>query len=67
MAEEANVALPNPATSGTDMENPQHDTGAKATNVTSQEGSSEPAKEGTEQEEAADSTYIVKRFILPRS
>lgn len=56
MAEEANVALSNPATSGTDMEISQHDNGAKPTDIATQEGTSEPSKEGAEPEEAADTT-----------
>ena len=67
MAEEANVTSPHSATSGTDMEKSQHDNGAKATNVATQEGISEPSKEGAEQEEAADSRFTFKDFILPRN
>lgn len=64
MAEEANVASPHPATSGIDMEKSQHDNGAKATNVATQEGISEPSKEGAEQEEAADSRFTFKDLLL---
>ncbi|CAF9924722.1 MAG: hypothetical protein ALECFALPRED_002820 [Alectoria fallacina] len=56
MAEESNMALSNPATSGAETENSQQDNGAKATDIAMDEGNSELPKEGAEQEEAAETT-----------
>ncbi len=54
MAEETNVALSDPTTSATEIEHSQQDNGANAADVVMDEGTSEPLKEGAEQEEAAD-------------
>lgn len=56
MAEETNVALPNPTTLGNEMEHSQQDNGAEAADITMDEGAFEPPKEGAEQEESADAT-----------
>lgn len=55
MAEETNVALSDPTTSGAEMEHSQQDNGAKAADIAVDEGVSEPSKEGAEEEEATDS------------
>lgn len=51
IAEEANVASPNPAISGAEMEHSQEGNGAKATDIV---GTSEPPKEGADQQEIAE-------------
>lgn len=56
MAEETNVALPEPTTLGNEMEHSQEDNGAEAADITMDEGAFEPPKEGAEQEESADGT-----------
>ena len=56
MAEEANVALSDPVTSGAELEHSQQENGAKAADVAMDEDTSEPHKEGVEQEEVADGT-----------
>ena len=61
MAEEANVALSDPTTSGPEMEHSQQDNGAKAAHTAMDESTSEPAKEGAEQEEAVEGTYTFER------
>lgn len=61
MAEEANVALSNPTTSGAEKELSQQDSGAKAADIAMDEGTSEPYKEGAGQEEVADRMSNPKR------
>lgn len=61
MAEETNMALSNPATSGAETENSQQDNGAKATDIAMDEGTSELPKEGAEQEEATESMSDCER------
>ena len=53
MAEEANVASPNPAVSGAEMDHPQQGNGPEAADIA---GTSEPSKEGAGQEEIAEGT-----------
>lgn len=60
MAEEANVAMSAPTTSDPKIEPSQQDSGAKAADITMDEGTSEPNKEGAEQEEGADDTSSLK-------
>lgn len=61
MAEEANVALSNPSASGAEKELSQQDSGAKAADITMDEGTSEPHKEGAGQEEVADRMFNPKQ------
>ena len=56
MAEEINVALSDPTISGAEMEHSHQDNGTKAVDTAVDEGISEPAREGAEQEEAANGT-----------
>ena len=56
MAEEANVALSDPVTSGAEVEHSQPENGAKAADVAMDEDTSDPHKEGLEEEESADGT-----------
>ena len=62
MAEEANVALSDPTTQAAETDPSQQDSGAKAADITLDEGTSEPHKEGGGQKEAADGTYSSKQF-----
>ena len=64
MAEEANIALSAPPTSGPEIEPSQQDSGAKAADVTMDEGTSEPHKEGAKQEEVTDGTSNLSDPIL---
>ena len=57
MAEETNVAISDPTVSGAEMEHSQHDNGAEAAHKVMDEGTSEPVKEGAEQEEAVEGKY----------
>lgn len=56
MAEETNVAVSDPTTTGTEMEHSQ-DNGAEAAHTAMDESNSEPAKEEAEEEEAAEGMY----------
>ena len=56
MAEETNVASHSPTASGPEMERSQQDNGADATDVSMDQGTSEPPKEGAEQKESAEGT-----------
>ena len=60
MAEEANVTLSDPTASAPEMEHLQQDSSSKAADTAMDEGTSEPHKEGAEQEEAADGIIILK-------
>ena len=61
MAEEANAAMSAPTTSDPKIEPSQQDSGAEAADITMDEGTSEPNKEGPEQEEGADDTSSLKQ------
>lgn len=54
MAEEANVTMSDPTTSGAEMKHSQQDNGVNAAEIPVDEGTYEPHKEGTEQEEATN-------------
>ena len=64
MAEETNVALSDPTSAGAEMEHSQQDNGTEATHTATDEGNPEPAKEGAEQEEAAEGMYISSETTL---
>ena len=61
MAQEANLTLSDPTASAPEMDHSQEDSRPEAADTAIDEGTSEPHKEGADEEESAESTIIAEQ------